>query len=111
MISLHVYLTPKTGRDLDLKTAICDYWLPAMQKQPGFINAALLNPFTESHLKSLQAIKPKPEFEIVCFWSSEQQRLSWVDRPIHDEVFSKVIDASDDVSYTLQNVIESWEVN
>ena len=109
MISLHVYITPEKGRDLDLKKARCDHWVPAMQKQPGFINAALLNPFATSQLEALQAVKPESEFEVVSFWGSEQQRLEWVDRPIHDEVFEKVIEASDHVSYTLQNVIESWE--
>ena len=63
MISLHVYITPKKGRDLDLKKAICDYWLPAMQKQPGFINAALLNPFATSELEALQAVNVKWEIE------------------------------------------------
>ena len=67
MISLHVYITPKKGRDLDLKKAICDYWLPAMQKQPGFINAALLNPFATSELKLCRLLSPNQNLRLYLF--------------------------------------------
>ena len=46
MISLHVYLTPLTGKFSDLEVAVSETWLPAMANQPGFINAYLLSKIT-----------------------------------------------------------------
>ena len=108
MITLHVYLTPNPGMEEELDAAVCEDWLPAMAEQPGFISAASLKPFLDSDLEALGALKPDAAVEAVCFWESEQARLEWVARPIHDEVFARVIEAADNVSYTLQNVDKSW---
>ncbi len=110
MISLHVYLTAKAGMEDALDAAVCEDWLPAMAEQPGFISAASVKPFLDSDLEALGALKPDAEVEAVCFWESEQARLDWVARPLHDEVFARVVDAADSVSYTLQNVDKSWGV-
>ena len=109
MISLHVYLTPKQKKVSRLLTAIKDKWLPTMAKQPGFVNAALITPFPDEELNTLGASKPDNTFEAVCFWKSEADRLQWVAKPIHDEVFASVIEASERVSYTLQKVEKSWK--
>lgn len=37
MVSLHVYLIPKKGRELELDSAVRDGWIPAMSEQPGFL--------------------------------------------------------------------------
>ena len=50
MISLHVYLTPKSGREIDLDKAVREDWLPAMAGQPGFICAAVVKPFPDVEL-------------------------------------------------------------
>ena len=44
MITLHVYLSPKPGREGDLVSATLEKWLPAMSDQPGFVNCALVKP-------------------------------------------------------------------
>jgi heme-degrading monooxygenase HmoA len=108
MISLHVYLTPKEGREKDLDSAVQQGWLQAMSEQPGFLAAAVVRPYDDMDLEALDAIKPASALEAVSFWRSEAERLEWVARPIHDEVFNKVIDAAEGVSYTLQNVEGSW---
>ena len=108
MISLHVYLTPKNGQETALESAIRDKWMPAMAEQPGFVSAAVVEPFSDEKLAELEAVKPESAFECVAFWQSESERLAWVARPIHDQVFSQVVDASDSVTYTLQTVKESW---
>ncbi len=110
MITLHVYLTPKPGMEEALDAAVCEDWLPAMAEQPGFISAASVRPFLDSDLEALGALRPDAEVEAISFWESEQARLEWVARPIHDEVFARVVDAADNVSYTLQNVNKSWNV-
>ena len=108
MISLHVYLTPKAGREKDLDSAIQDGWLPAMSQQPGFLAAAVVSSYDYNELEALGATRPAHALEAVSFWRSEAERQVWVARPIHDEVFAKVIDAAEGVSYTLQNVEGSW---
>ncbi len=110
MISLHVYLTPKTGMGAELDSAVRDGWLPAMSEQPGFISAVILKPFDDEDLEALGASKPDAAMEAVCLWQSEQDRLDWVARPLHDEVFEKVTAAASSVSYTLQTVEQGWGV-
>jgi heme-degrading monooxygenase HmoA len=110
MISLHVYLTPKAGRERELESAVRDRWLEAMSQQPGFLSAALLRPYPDEELAELQAAKPQSAYEAVCFWTSEAERLAWVARPIHDKVFAPVIEAAVSLTYTLQTVQRSWSL-
>ena len=110
MISLHVYLTPKTGREADLESAVRDGWLKAMAEQPGFLSAALLKPYSDDELAELEAGKPQSAYEAVAFWSSEAARLAWVARPVHDEVFAPVIEAAGKLTHTLQTVERSWNL-
>ena len=108
MISLHVYLTPKAGKERELEAAITDTWIAAMAQQPGFVSAALLTPLPEGDLKKLGATRPQHTFEVLAFWNSEQERLEWVARPIHDRVFLPVVALADSVSFTVQQVEHAW---
>ena len=110
MISLHVYLTPAAGKEGELDSAVRDRWMAAMADQPGFINAAVLKPFAEGELAKLEAMVPSHYVEVVSFWRSEEERLAWAARPIHDEVFNHVTAAADSVTYTLQTAEESWNL-
>ena len=110
MISLHVYMNPKSGREGELDSQIKDRWLSAMADQPGFVSAAILTPFSDDALDQLQAAKPNTALEIVSFWESEEKRLEWVARPIHDEVFLPLLDMAEDVSHTLQTVTGDWNL-
>ena len=65
MISLHVYLTPKPGREKDLADAICNKWLVAMSEQPGFLSAGLLEPFSDDELAKLGASTPETTYEVI----------------------------------------------
>ena len=108
MVSLHVYLSPLPGKFPDLEVAVCETWLPAMIKQPGFINACLLQPFDDIELKKIDANIPDHDLEVVAFWASEQERLEWVARPIHDQVFNQVLSSTEKVTYTLKTVKNNW---
>ena len=108
MITLHVYLTAKAGMEDALDAAVSDGWLPAMAQQPGFISAAVVKPFGDEQLEALQAFKPEAAMEVVCFWRSEQERVEWVERPIHDEVWTKVEEVAASALHTLQTVQRSW---
>ena len=108
MISLHVYLTSLSGKFSDLEASVSETWLPAMTKQPGFINAYLLKPFDDTELKKIDANIPDHDLEVVALWRSEQERLEWAARPIHDEVFNKVLSLTEKISYTLKTVENNW---
>jgi len=108
MISLHVYLSPLPEKFSDLKGTVSETWLPAMTKQPGFIKAYLLQPFDDTELKKIDANIPDHVLEVVSFWTSEQERLDWVERPIHDEVFNQVLSLTEKISYTLKTVENNW---
>ena len=110
MITLHVYLSPKPGSEGDLVSATLEKWLPAMSDQPGFVNCALIKPLPEPELSAMEAGSPPAPFEVVAFWQSEQERKEWAARPIHDEVFTPVLDAADSVSWTVQSVEGAWGV-
>ena len=110
MISLHVYLKPKSGMENNLESAIKNRWINEMQIQDGFISAATVKPYSDEELTKLEASSPSHVYEVISFWQSEEQRLDWVAKPIHDEVWEEVINAADDVSYTLQTVEQHWNI-
>ncbi len=101
MITLHVYLTPKDGKGEALRAAINDPWISTMAKQPGFVQAAMLTPFDDDSSEDI---------EVVSYWESEELRLEWVARPIHDEVFAAIMENAETVSPTVQTVNNSWNV-
>ena len=110
MITLHVYLTAKPGKESEVEATIRDSWIKAMAEQPGFLHAALLRPFSDEELDALGAMKPSHTFEVVSFWESEQLRLEWVARPIHDEVFMPLMELTDNITPTLTNVGHAWNL-
>lgn len=110
MISLHIYLTPKAGKEKEMEVAIRDSWIAAMSEQPGFLRAAILRPFSDDALAKLEAAKPLHTFEVVSLWQSEKLRLAWVARPIHDKVFVPVTELAENLSFTLQTVEHDWNL-
>ena len=82
MISLHVYLNPKSGTAAELEASIRDSWLKAMATQPGFISAALLTPFSDDALDALGASKRPTVYEVVSFWESEDLIVDWAGYPL-----------------------------
>ena len=101
MITLHVYLTPKSGQAEALQAAIQDPWISAMSEQPGFVQAAMLTPFDDADSNDI---------EVVSYWESEKLRLEWVARPIHDEVFASIMELAESVSPTVKTVTTTWNV-
>lgn len=110
MITLHVYMTAKPGKESELEAGIQDSWIAAMAEQPGFKHAALLKPFPDEALDALGGLKPSHTFEIVSYWESEEKRLEWVARPIHDEVFKPLFENVAEVKHTLATVEHGWEL-
>ena len=110
MISLNVYLTPKHGPEDALEKAIKEAWLTAMVKQPGFVSATLNTPFSAADLEALEASKPSYVYEMVSYWATEEERVAWVARDIHQEVWPQVTDQVSDVSYTLIDCNTTWSM-
>ena len=65
MISLHVYLKPKSGMATILESAIKNRWIDAMQVQDGFISAATVTPYSDEELKKLEAASPTHVYEVI----------------------------------------------
>ncbi|MBG82893.1 MAG: hypothetical protein CL791_06255 [Chloroflexi bacterium] len=101
MITLHVYLIAKTNKSDDMLNTIVDPWINAMEQQPGFIQATLLT--------DPQGNTPE-QIEVISYWESEELRLEWVARPIHDEVFAPIIELSESISSTVKNVNHTWKL-
>ena len=101
MITLHVYLNPKPGQAEALQAAILDPWIAAMSEQPGFLQAAMLTPFDE---------EGSEDIEVVAYWESEELRLEWGARPIHDRVFAPIMEHAESVSSTVKTVGRTWNV-
>ncbi|MEW6752056.1 MAG: antibiotic biosynthesis monooxygenase [Candidatus Latescibacterota bacterium] len=110
MICLVVYLKARPGRTRELETAIVERWMEAMARQPGFRRAALLRPFADEHLSRLGAVRPDWDFEVASYWDSEEERVAWVGRDIHQEVWPQVVGEAAQVSYTLFEVAAGWSL-
>ncbi len=101
MITLHVYLTPKSGKAEALRAAINDPWISTMSEQPGFVQAAMLTPHGDD---------ASEDIEVVSYWESEELRLEWVARPIHDEVFASITENAETIEPTVKTVSSTWNV-
>jgi len=101
MITLHVYLTPKVGKSEERRAAIVDPWIDTMAEQPGFVQAAMLTPFGD---------EDSEDIEVVSYWESEELRLEWVARPIHDEVFQSIMNLAENISPTVKTVSHTWNI-
>ncbi len=110
MITLHVYMAAKDGHEGQLESGIRDCWIAEMAEQPGFLHAALLKPFSDDALDAVSGFKPPHTFEIVSCWESEEKRLEWVARPIHDRVFEPLFEHVAEVRHTLATVEHAWEL-
>ena len=101
MITLHVYLTPKPDQAEALQAAIQTTWISTMSKQLGFVQAAMLTAFEDEGTE---------EIEIVSYWESEQLRLEWVARPVHDQVFEPIMELAESISSTVKTVGHTWNI-
>ena len=110
MIALDVYFTAKAGESAALEKAIVDVWMETMQRQPGFLRAAMNTPFPDEELEALAAAKPAYTHGVVSFWESEERRLEWVARDIHQEVWPQVLQHAESVAYTLFNCPKTWNI-
>ena len=71
--------------------------------------SSLLKKFDDSSLIKAGGKIPENVFEVISYWNSEEERLSWVAKPIHDQVFNPLIEISEEVTVTLQNVKHVWK--
>ena len=110
MISLDVYFSAKQGGEAELERIIVDVWMEAMRRQPGFVRAALLTPFSQERLDAMGAVRPPFSHEVISFWESEALRQAWVARDIHQEVWPQVEAAAEEIVYTVSNCGETWNV-
>ncbi len=72
-----------------------------MSKQPGFVQAAMLIQFDD---------ESSEDIEVISYWESEELRLEWVARPIHDEVFACIMDLAETISPTVKTVSNTWNI-
>ena len=72
-----------------------------MSTQPGFVQAAMLTQFDDESLEDI---------EVISYWESEELRLEWVARPIHDEVFASIMDLAETISPTVKTVSNTWSI-
>ena len=50
------------------------------------------------------------DIEVISYWESEELRLEWVARPIHDEVFASIMDLAETISPTVKTVSNTWSI-
>ncbi len=108
MIVLQIQLSPDPGREDELDEAVRQRFLPAMSKQPGFVQAFLAGPCSQEVLAAVGAQKPSFKFQVTALWNSEEERKSWVARDIHQEVFGEVSGLCAQASALLLDVVQSW---
>ena len=70
----------------------------------------MLKPFPAEELIALDAVNPQHMYEIVAYWKTEVQRVDWTQKPIHEKVWTAVLAASKNVTYTVQTIEQSWNV-
>ena len=46
----------------------------------------------------------------VSYWESEQLRLEWVARPVHDQVFEPNMELAESISSTVKTVGHTWNI-
>ena len=108
MIVLQIQLSPEQGQEDELEEAVRRRFLPAMSRQPGFVQAYLTRPCSQEVLAAVGARKPSFQFQVTALWNSEEERMAWVARDIHQEVWGEVDGLCAQASALLLDVTQSW---
>lgn len=93
MITLNMRLTPKSGHEAELESAILDRWMDAMSRQDGFIKAIMLKPYNSEAAGKVGLAEQTFIWEVISFWETEEQRATWQFSDIHAEVIAHVNNA------------------
>lgn len=109
MIALDVYFSAKSGDNAGLEQVIVDVWMEAMRQQPGFIHATLMTPLSQEALDAMGAVRPPFSHEVISFWESEELRMEWVGRDIHQEVWPQVEAQAEMIVFTVSNCDQNWK--
>ena len=108
MIVLQIQLSADQEREEELEEAVRQRFLPAMSKQPGFVQAFLTGPCSEEVLAAVGAQRPSFKFQVTALWNSEEERKDWVARDIHQEVWAEVSGIFSQANALLLDVVQSW---
>lgn len=108
MIVLQIQLSPGPGREDEIEEAVRKRFLPAMSRQPGFVQAHLTGPCSVEVLAAVGAQKPSFQFQVTALWNSEDERKDWVARDIHQEVFGEISSLCVQTNALLLDVVQSW---
>ena len=108
MIVLQIQLSPEPEREDELEEAVRQRFLPAMARQPGFVQAFLTGPCSDEVLVAVGAQKPSFKFQVTALWNSEEERKDWVARDIHQEVWGEVSGLCSRANALLLDVVQNW---
>ena len=89
MIELHIYLESHDGKESDLESLYWNEYVPGIKVQEGFQRSTLL--------KKQDALRA---YQINITFDSEALRLKWVDSKEHQEVWPKVADLCQQITWT-----------
>lgn len=87
MITLHIYLTTKSGQSAALEDLYHQAYVPAITKQVGFRSTTLL-----------RAYDSETQYEIDITFETEAQRQAWADGADHAETWPRIVALCTDVS-------------
>lgn len=79
MVVLTINLSVQNGRQAELRHNFLERFLPAVSRQPGFVDAKLAT-----------ALEDASRMLVLLMFDSEQQRLAWVNSAEHDPAWESV---------------------
>ena len=98
MITLHIYLQVKVGREADLEDLYREVYVPAITVQPGFRSTTLLRSFGPEITAAIGA-SGDWNYEIDIVFETEENRQGWAAGPEHTMAWPKIVDLCDQITW------------
>ena len=98
MITLHIYLQVKVGREADLEDLYREVYVPAITVQRGFRSTTLLRSF-EPKMAAAIGASGGWNYEIDIVFDTEENRQAWAAGPEHTMAWPKIVDVCDQITW------------
>jgi heme-degrading monooxygenase HmoA len=87
MMQLQIYFEVAAEGAEDFERMYTESYVPALQKQQGYLASTLLRVFAQEAAEEIQAAPTEFNYQMELVFDSEANRLQWVASPEHQAIW------------------------
>lgn len=107
MILLQIYFEISKEKENDFEQMYSESYVPALQKQPGYIESKLLKLFPSEVSEEIEAAYTEFNYQMELVFDTEENRRRWVKSKEHSVVWPLAENMAQKVAWRGFNIVES----